>query len=61
LTLVPKLYLLASSRWHVEAGNELLRFEGHTRPVHRVAFAVDGRFALSGGADHTLRLWGMPE
>lgn len=36
---------------------ELRRFLGHTKAVQAVAFSPDGLFALSGGEDHTLRLW----
>ena len=31
--------------------------EGHTGAITSAAISVDGRFALSGGADTTLRLW----
>lgn len=36
---------------------ELRRFEGHASPVTSVCFSPDGRLALSGSKDHTLRLW----
>jgi WD40 repeat protein len=32
-------------------------FEGHTNSVDAVAVTPDGRFALSGSSDKTLRLW----
>jgi WD40 repeat protein len=32
-------------------------FEGHTGPVTSVSWSPDGRYALSGGWDNTLRLW----
>ncbi len=32
-------------------------FEGHTSNVNSVCFSPDGKYALSGSADHTLRLW----
>jgi WD40 repeat protein len=34
---------------------------GHTDWVACVAFAPDGRTALSGSNDQTLRLWRLPE
>ena len=30
---------------------------GHSKGVYSVAFSPDGRFALSGSLDETLRLW----
>jgi RNA polymerase sigma factor (sigma-70 family) len=58
--------------WEVETGNELRRFGsplvdlksgrerqlgGHTRQVYRVVISADGRRALSGSQDMTVRLW----
>jgi len=37
--------------------DEASAFSGHTDPVSCVAFAPDGRSALSGSDDQTLRLW----
>jgi len=37
----------------------LREFEGHTNWVYSVAFSPDGRRALSGNGDGTLRLWNL--
>jgi WD40 repeat protein len=41
----------------VDTGQELQRFDGHTDVVMGVAVSQDGRFALSGSADRTVRIW----
>ena len=43
--------------WDVETGCCLRVFEGHTDMVWSVAWSTDGRCALSGSSDNTVRLW----
>ena len=38
-------------------GHCLRIFEGHTHPIRSVALTPDGRFAVSGSDDQTLRIW----
>ena len=40
--------------------NELCKFEGHSGYVYAVAFCPDGRFAVSGSSDKTVRMWRLP-
>src|SRR5262249_5660973 len=45
--------------WDVTSGKELRRFAGHTGVILSLAFAPDGRRAVSLGTDRTARLWGL--
>jgi WD40 repeat protein len=46
--------------WEIDTGKERCRFDGHTGHVLAVAVTSDGRHAVSGSSDSTLRLWPMP-
>jgi WD40 repeat protein len=45
--------------WDVTRGVQLLKLEGHTGEVLSLAVTPDGKRAISGGADRTLRLWDL--
>jgi serine/threonine protein kinase/WD40 repeat protein len=47
--------------WDLVAGNRLGDFVGHTADVLALAFSRDGRLALSGSRDGTVRLWYLQE
>jgi WD40 repeat protein len=59
-------WVLTAGGWSVwlmdvETGKELHRFDGHTAAVTNVVFLPDGKFALSGSFDNTMRLWRLPD
>ena len=45
------------NRWVAESGKEIVVLEGHTASVGSAAFSPDGKWAVSGGQDHSVRAW----
>ena len=41
-------------------GTETRTLRGHGGGVNSVAVNPDGRFVVSGGADNTIKVWGLP-
>src|SRR5262249_57480043 len=46
--------------WDVTDGRSLHELAGHAGAVHGVGFSLDGRRAVSSGADGTIVEWGLP-
>jgi WD40 repeat protein len=46
--------------WDVRRWQEIENFTGHAGGIMCVAVSPDSRYALTGGIDHTVRLWRLP-
>ncbi len=46
--------------WDLDTGEEIERWEGHTNQIRHVAFAPDGRRAVSTSFDKSARVWALP-
>lgn len=66
VALLPDGRALSSSRdktlclWDLETKRLQYRFSEHEGEVACVAVSPEGRRAISGGADHEIRVWGLP-
>jgi hypothetical protein len=47
------------SCWDVDTGRALCRLEGQTNHAFNMVFTPDGRHAITGGADRSLRYWDL--
>ena len=43
--------------WNLDSGREVEQLKGHSQTVRSVAFTRDGRFAVSGSEDRTVKVW----
>ena len=43
--------------WEVSTGREIRTLSGHSSSVNAVAIAPDGKVAISGSRDNTLKVW----
>jgi WD40 repeat protein len=46
--------------WNLSSGEQIEQFDDHRCPVVAVAISADATLAVSGGADHMVRLWRLP-
>ncbi len=50
----------ALALWDADTGTRLDTFQGHTDAIIAVALTPDGRQALTGGLDRSVRVWNLP-
>jgi WD40 repeat protein len=46
--------------WDAQTGKELRTLRGHTDPVWCVCLSGDDQYIVSGGDDHTVKVWDAP-
>jgi WD40 repeat protein len=46
--------------WDARTGRELFGLVGHLLPVTTVVFSADGKRLVTGGLDHTVKIWDLP-
>jgi len=45
--------------WDIQKGEEIRTLKGHTGSVWSVSISPDGRYAISGSEDNTIKVWDM--
>ena len=45
--------------WDLGSGSVVREFKGHRGPVSAMCCSSDGSLLVTGGVDHTLRMWNL--